>query len=263
MTLNTALMLEDSRTQANIITGLIEAQGWSTVHCLTVNEAIDVLKTISVQALFIDVFVGRHNTIGLLPRFRRMAPDAPLIVMTAGSANEDIETTLESARQARADYVLRKPFDQAQVRQIFQAAFCAGEARTSRNHILIVDDSSTVRKFAGTALEAAGYSVSVAASMEEAIGDPDIAHVDLALCDVFMPGMGGLKGMRHIKKIWPHIKIIAMSAGVQNYISDAEALSAARDLGADGQISKPFSTKALLDVIDLGLKGDAVAEYID
>ena len=263
MTINTALVLEDSQTQANIISRLIEAQGWKTLHCLNPNEAMDALKTVTVQALFLDVFVGIHNTLGLLPQFRRMAPDAPLVVMTAGSAKESLETTLKSARQAKADYVLRKPFNESQIKHIVQATFCEGESTKLRKHILVVDDSVTIRKLTRTVLESAGYRISVAATMEDAFQNPDIAHVDLALCDVFMPGMGGLKGMRHIKKVWPHIRIIAMSAGVQNYISDVEALSAARELGADGQISKPFSAVALLDVTDLVLGASADALHLD
>ena len=59
----TALILEDSKTQAMIIGKMIEAQGWSVVHCETVREALDCLKLVSIQALFLDVFVSQHNTL--------------------------------------------------------------------------------------------------------------------------------------------------------------------------------------------------------
>lgn len=245
----TALVLEDSFTQAGIILRLLQSQGWSGLHCHTPESAIEALNAVSVEAMFIDVFCGSHNTLGLLPKLRRLAPKATLAVMTAGSSTESIDETLAKARAAMADYVLRKPFGELQVREILQQASSEAGETTRRKHILIVDDSTTVRSLTKSLLVQAGYRVSVAATMEEAFRDPDIAHIDLALCDVFMPGMGGLKGMRHIKKVWPHVKIIGMSAGAGPYVSDTEALAAARELGSDAQLFKPFTADALIEVI--------------
>ncbi|WP_245531406.1 response regulator [Asticcacaulis biprosthecium] len=259
----TALVLEDSQTQANIITRMLGAVGWSALHCHSAAEAFEILKTVSVEALFIDVFCGVQNTLGLLPQFRRMAPKAVVAVMTAGSSLESIDVTLDNARKARADYVLRKPFGEAKVREILQQAKGDDTLSGRRKHILIVDDSMTVRSLTKAIFEGAGYRTSLASSMEEAFKNPDIAHIDLALCDVFMPGMGGLKGMRYIKKVWPHVKIIGMSAGAGAYVSDAEALNAARELGSDGQIYKPFAAEALLELTGLVLNPEVIAEYLD
>ncbi len=254
----TALVLEDSPTQAAIISRLIAAQGWTALHCLTPAVAIESLRTIEVQALFIDVFVGVHNTISMLPQFRRLAPHAPLVVMTAGSNHESLETTLASARAAKADHVLRKPFTESQVKDIVQGMFTDKAGHTRRRHILVIDDSGPVRTLAKGMLEGGSYRVSVSATMEEAFKNVNIAHVDLVLCDIFMPGMGGLNGMRHIQKVWPAVKLIAMSGGVETYVSEDEALSAARALGADAQIKKPFSADTLLEVVELILE-DAYA----
>ena len=42
---------------------MVEAQGWTTVHCDTVREALEVLKRIDIQALILDVLIGRHNSL--------------------------------------------------------------------------------------------------------------------------------------------------------------------------------------------------------
>ncbi len=81
--------------------------------------------------------------------------------------------------------------------------------------------------------------------MEEAFERVDIAHVDVVITDIFMPGMGGLKGMKSIKATWPRVKILAMSAGIEDRVSDTDALNATRRLGVDAQISKPFSADDL------------------
>jgi CheY-like chemotaxis protein len=235
----TVLLLEDSKTQALVIEKMIESAGWSVIHCETMREALDSLKLISVQALMLDVFVSQHNTLLHLEQFRKLARDVPLLVMTAGSSQHGIDITLKLARNAGADYVLRKPFNETLIANIFSSLTAGPEGRLK--HVLVIDDSRTVRKFARKALELKAYRVSEANTMEEAFSDIDIAHVDLVLCDVFMPGMGGLKGIRMIKQTWPEVKIISMSAGIEDRVSETDALNATRKIGADAQISKPFS----------------------
>ena len=246
----TALLLEDSQTQARVIEKMISAAGWSVIHCETVREALDSLKLISVQALLLDVFVSQYNTLLHLDQFRKLARDVPVLVMTAGSTQHGIDTTLTLARKAGADYILRKPFNETLITNILSSLDQTTQKGRAK-HVLVIDDSRTVRKFIVKALELKGYRISEANTMEEAFSDIDIAHVDLVLCDVFMPGMGGLKGIRMIKQTWPSVKIISMSAGMENRVSETDALNATRKIGADAQISKPFSASDLGDLVDL------------
>lgn len=252
----TALILEDSQTQARIISRMMEAQGWSTVHVETIRDACDSLTQMNVQALFLDVFVGIHNTLLHVDRFRKLAPDVPIVLMTAGAGHEAIEVTLKNARKTGADYVLRKPFNETMLKDVLASLVKDTAGGKRRKHVLVIDDSQTVRTIASRALEGAGYRVSQADSMEEAFSNVDIAHLDLVLCDVFMPGMGGLKGMRTIKSTWPRVSIISMSAGIEDKVSEAEALNATRKFGADGQIAKPFAPSDLVELTGL-LLGEA------
>jgi len=244
----TVLVLEDSKTQVQIISTMMTRLGWAVVARETVDEALDALSGMRVQALILDVFVGAHNTLAHLDRFRRAAPSAPVIIMSAGSGREAVEDTLRDARRAGADYVLRKPFTEAVLKDIFARADADIATGTRRRHVLVIDDSQTIRGFCQRVYEGADYRVSVAASMESAFSNVNIAHVDAVLCDVFMPGMGGLKGMRTIRGTWPRVALIAMSAGLENHVSDSDALNAARRIGVDAQIRKPFSAGDLLHV---------------
>ncbi len=244
----TALILEDSQTQAKIIAKMIEAEGWSTVHVDTMRDACDSLTQMSAQALFLDVFVGAHNTLLHVDRFRKLAPNVPIVLMTAGAGHEAIEETLKNARKTGADYVLRKPFTEALLKDVLDSLAKDAAGGKRRKHVLVIDDSQTVRTIATRALEGAGYRVSQADSMEEAFNNVDIAHVDLVLCDVFMPGMGGLVGMRTIKATWPRVTIISMSAGIEHKVSEQDALNATRKFGVDAQIAKPFTAEDLVDL---------------
>lgn len=244
----TALILEDSQTQARIIAKMIEAEGWSTIHCDSIRDATDSLTQMNVQALFLDVFVGIHNTLLHVERFRKLAPDAPIVLMTAGAGHETIEETLKNARKTGADYVLRKPFTEVLLKDVLTSLARDIGGGKRRKHVLVIDDSSVVRTIAVRALESGGYRVSQAASMEAAFSNVDVAHVDLVLCDVFMPGMGGLKGMRTIKMTWPRVTIISMSGGIEDKVSEQDALNSTRKFGADAQIAKPFAPEDLIEL---------------
>jgi CheY-like chemotaxis protein len=256
----TALILEDSQTQAQIISRMVEAQGWTPLHFDDLRDATDALRHVKVQAMFLDVFVGMYNSITNIRRFRELAPDTPIIIMTAGASRETIEETLSAARKTKVDYVLRKPFTETHIRDIFQAAYSDLPQRLRRKHALIIDDSQTIRSLATSVLQPAGYRTSQCASMEEAFDNINIAHVDIVLCDIFMPGMGGFKGMRTLKRVWPQVKVIAMSAGIENTVNGEDALNAARKIGADGQVKKPFSPDELLALTNRTLLPEALID---
>jgi len=244
----TALVLEDSQTQAQIIGKMLESMGWGHVHCETVREATEALTMMKADALLFDVFVGQHNTLLHVPRFRKIAPDCPLILMTAGSNWSEIENTLAQARKTGAQFVLKKPFTTGVLRNVFAEIERDRLGGVCRKHVLIIDDSRTVRKFTVNAFKSAHYRVSEAQSMETAFADVDIAHVDLVVCDIFMPGMGGVEGMTRLKAIWPKVKIIAMSGGIDGKMTEQQALAAAKRVGADAQLAKPFSSSQIVNL---------------
>ncbi len=262
MTQMTALILEDSRVQADIIGKLVANNGWATVHCTSLPDAVRTLNSLTCEVLLLDVFLGAQNIISILPQFRKLAPDATIALMTAGTSGEAIQVTLANARASKADFVLRKPFAEAQVKEILDNAQSRNGQFSRRKHVLVIDDSAPVRTVARSIYETEGYRVSTAASMEDAFASIDIAYVDLVLCDIFMPGMGGMTGMRRIRKTWPEVKIIAMSAGAGDHVSDREALEATREVGIDGQIVKPFKTAALIAVTDSVLATASPALHI-
>ncbi|MDC7685273.1 response regulator [Asticcacaulis sp. BYS171W] len=248
---HTALIIEDSAVQANLIGRMVSAQpGWTHLHFPSFREGYEALSYYQVQAVFLDVFVGQFNAINHIDAFRKKTGTAPVVLMTAGSSHEAISDTLHKARQARADFELRKPFNEADIGYIFQQAFQAPTSKERRKTVLVIEDSRTLRTFIKGILEFSGYGVHEAETMEQAFKDVNIARVDAVLCDVFMPGMGGLQGMRHIKKTWPSVPVIAMSAGLDEKVSETEVLKATERLGADAQIAKPFKAEELLATLN-------------
>ncbi len=118
----------------------------------------------------------------------------------------------------------------------------------NRKNILVIDDSSTIRGLVGDMLSKNGYQTLEAATVEIVFEDMNRMNFDLAVIDIFMPGMGGIEGIARIKKNWPNIKIIAISAGIEG-MNKEKTLKAATLQGADRVLPKPFSEEELTGMI--------------
>lgn len=119
---------------------------------------------------------------------------------------------------------------------------------TKPSHILIVDDSITIRTFQKTTLEACGYHVHVAVDGQNAWNMIQKQDFNLIVTDVEMPFMNGFELTERIKKTdkFKHIPIII----VTSLNSEAEQRRGI-EVGADAYIVKSqFESKVLLDVIN-------------
>ena len=255
MSLGTVLVLEDSRVQAQLISRMLSNLDWSSVLSFDHKSMFSQLKTLHVDLMLLDVYVEDGNTLSRLADIRALAPNVPVAVMTGGGAGGyALNQTLNAARRAEADFVLPKPFAPEQLRPILQEAQQMRRAPSPLKHVLVVDDCRIVRKLATRALAEKGYRISEARSMEEALESVDIAHVDVVITDIFMPGMGGIEGIQVIKQTWPSVSLIAMSAGAEARLgktgaSNTQVLSAARYMGAHALLPKPFTSEDLTDLI--------------
>jgi CheY-like chemotaxis protein len=262
MSLGTVLVLEDSRVQAQLISRMLEKLGWSTVLSFDHKMAFATLKTSPVDLMLFDVYVDGGNTLMHMPEIRELAPSTPIAIMTAGGAGGAALTdTLNMARRAQADFVISKPFSPEDLAIILDEAYKMRLSPVQAKHILVVDDCRVVRRLSTTALAEKGYRISEARSMEEAFDRVDIAHVDVVLTDIFMPGMGGIEGIQIIRSTWPDVAIIAMSAGAETSsgVDNTKVLSAAKFMGATAQIPKPFTASDLTLLVEAVLGSQTLA----
>ena len=113
--------------------------------------------------------------------------------------------------------------------------------------ILIVEDESAIREFEAINLKRVGYETEEAASGEEALEIYDSAPgtFDIALLDVMMPGMDGFALCKELRQRSSSIGIIMLTAKSQ----EMDKISGLM-LGADDDITKPFSPTELLARVD-------------
>jgi len=107
--------------------------------------------------------------------------------------------------------------------------------------ILVVDDDERVLKSIRGVLEDEGFHVATARSGEEALRLSAQDGPDVALLDIWMPGMDGIEALRRLKRVAPRCEVIMISG----HATISTAMAAVK-LGAFDFIEKPLSLDALL-----------------
>ena len=94
-------------------------------------------------------------------------------------------------------------------------------------NILVVDDEPAIRRFLRASLGAHGYSITEAASGEDALRAVATSHQDIVILDLGLPDVDGVEVTRRLRE-WTTIPIIILS--VREHENDKIA---ALDAGAD------------------------------
>ncbi|MFK7993740.1 MAG: PleD family two-component system response regulator [Granulosicoccus sp.] len=109
-------------------------------------------------------------------------------------------------------------------------------------HVLLVDDSATVRESAGASLRAQGYSVVLASNGFEALARVVQKRPDVVFADSSMPGLDGYQMCALIKSNsdYRHIPVIMLTGRDGLFDQTRAAL-----VGSDVHVSRPFTANAL------------------
>jgi len=121
--------------------------------------------------------------------------------------------------------------------------------------ILIIDDDRLVREATATLLRAKGYDIVMAADGKSGIEAAGAGHFDVAIVDLFMPGMDGLKVIESIHRANPRIPMIAASGFMFN--GECPEMphfeSMATEAGAVSTLYKPFRPDVLYRTVETAI----------
>jgi two-component system response regulator AtoC len=107
-------------------------------------------------------------------------------------------------------------------------------------NVLIVDDELNLRKVLSTLLTRDGHDTIAVASGEDAIVSINKQPVDIVITDMRMPGISGLDLLEHVKRTYPGLPVIVITA----HGSVDTAVIALKN-GAFDYITKPFDKDEL------------------
>ena len=152
--------------------------------------------------------------------------------------------------------------------KIFLPAATDGSADTSTAHevqlprghgelILVVDDELCVRQITQQTLEAFGYRVVLACEGAEAVAvyASRPSEISVVLTDMMMPVMDGPAAILVLRRLNPHLPILAASG-----LALQEHVAKAASLGVRHFLPKPYTAEALLTALHevLGKAGNSI-----
>lgn len=114
--------------------------------------------------------------------------------------------------------------------------------------ILVIDDAATVRQLMRRILADAMHSVIEAQDGEVGLALFEKHRPAIVITDLVMPNREGIETIQQIRRLSPAAKIIAMSTS--GTATGEFYLGAARKLGADAVLAKPFEPAQLLESVD-------------
>jgi len=114
--------------------------------------------------------------------------------------------------------------------------------------VLVIEDDSVFAKVVSKMLSQRGFLPVLAHSVEDALCQMKLPGLAFVMTDIFLPGMGGIDGIKAIRDSGGDTKIIAMSGGWGGQ-DKLEALAAARKVGANWGLKKPFTADELNEAI--------------
>ena len=115
--------------------------------------------------------------------------------------------------------------------------------------ILIVDDEARLADVLATAMETFGFSAQTAANGAEALEIMKRDAVDLVVSDLRMPGMDGRELLHHVRRSWPDVPVVLITA----FTSVRDAVDLVKE-GAFDYISKPFEISEIETVVRRALR---------
>ena len=116
-----------------------------------------------------------------------------------------------------------------------------------RPRVLVVEDNGDMREFLARVLSMQGYEFLEAADGEEGLQVARTRQPNLILMDISLPVLDGFEATRRIKQdpALQHIPVIAVTAHARP-ADEQRAL----DAGCDGYLSKPYSLRDFLAVVE-------------
>jgi DNA-binding NtrC family response regulator len=116
-------------------------------------------------------------------------------------------------------------------------------------HVLVIDDEPGLLDLLAFELGHDECVVTKAGGGKEALKKAEEQDFDLAICDIMMPEMGGIKVLEGLKEIQPEMEVI-MATG----FATLETAVAAMKAGAFDYVTKPYELSQIRVILEKALQ---------
>ena len=115
---------------------------------------------------------------------------------------------------------------------------------TKKENVFVIDDDKSIRWILDKALKKAGFEVTCFENADSVLTNIQKREPSVIISDVRMPGKSGIEMLESVKREYPKIPIIIMTA-----FSDLDTTVNSLQKGAYDYITKPFDIVETISLI--------------
>lgn len=241
---NFCVIIEDGKIQAKLIAKMLDEKGWEAQIAFDLASGIELVKATNPKVAFLDLGLPDSEGSINVKKLKATNPDIIVIAMSATDEINEMDSHLMHAKMVGAEFLLAKPFNKERLTSILEGLEYYMENGEHPPHVLVIDDSKSIRTICYKILNEIGYRVTLAESMNDALDSVDLLDVDVILSDMNMPGIVPIDTIPKLREKFPDVGIIAMSGNVDDKLFNTLTR------GADAIVVKPFDVNKLLEAIE-------------
>jgi two-component system, NtrC family, response regulator HydG len=229
-------VVDDDLRMTKTICDILNIKGYEVVEITSGESALERLKSESPDCVIMDIKMTGLSGIETLKKIKEIAPDLPVILMSAYTTEEQ----LYEAKKFGAHTVLDKPID-------IQAVLSFLSLLRKEKSILIVDDDPAFCLTLKGILQNRNYKVETEVKPEEVINRMDHEYKLVVLLDLKLGNKDGTEILRDIRRKYPTKPVILVTGYGKEMMDSIEK---GFEIGAYACLYKPFEIDTLIKYID-------------
>jgi len=234
-------IIDDDRDHAESIADVLELRGYEVEVATSGEEGAQRFRDAAFDLILMDVKLPGMNGVETFAEFRKIRPDARVVMMTGYS----VEQLVAQAVDDGALGVLYKPFAVDRLLDVLERV-------KPRGLVLVADDDPDFATSIEPVLRHHGYNVRIARTGAEALAAAT-GGVNCLVLDLNMPVLSGVEVYLKLKEARRAIPTILVTGQADD---ERDALSRLEPV-TEGLLIKPFDPADLLRAIDAVMVGAA------
>lgn len=230
------LVVDDNEEFCRNVRDILEMKDYAVATAYDGFQALELVKQDGFDLVLMDIRMPAMDGVETFKRIKEMAPDLPVIMVTAFA----VEDLIRDALREGAFGALYKPLDFDKLLGLVERAAARGML------ILVVDDDESLCATIRDILSDRGYQVSVACDGDTAVQMARETSFDIMLIDMKLPPVNGLVTYLSIRDIRPNVKAIIITG----YSRDMnELIQQALRNNASACLEKPIDMDDLISLL--------------
>jgi DNA-binding response OmpR family regulator len=227
------LVIDDDRDHAESIADILSMRGHRVEAAFSGEQGVEIFREQDFDIVFMDVKLPGMNGVETFFEFKKIRPDARVMMMTGFSLEQLITQAIENGALG----VLRKPFAIQDLLHVLDQV-------KPRGMVLVADDDPDFSASLEPILVQHGYTVVTAATGEEALAKASAEGVNCLVLDLSMPLLTGIDVYRKLRAAGKEVPTIFVTG------LPGDRVNAMSELHSDGGLlMKPFDPSDLLRAI--------------